>query len=221
MYPQDEQLWLDAFDQKIKTKSFEAFSLLLCDFSRAPDKQKVLLNEILFKDHCSATYWAAYIEYACKTFPTRKLQLQRLINKGLELLDEAIYKNDKDYLIIHINLANLKGSIEETIRYFQNNIYKRNIGTKSASLYVSWADASIAWNGAQEGLLVLNKAVEADAEPKQTITKKLKEIKLLHEKKQNEEEVAKTNIGSSKSLTLFDDGEVKFNKKVDVHSFHI
>jgi hypothetical protein len=105
----NEDAWLEAFNEKIKTKSFEQFSLLLCDVQRAPEVQKQLLAAILFNDHRSLINWVAYLEYANHVFGSRKLQLQRLLNKALELLDENLFKNEKSYLNIHLSSAALKG----------------------------------------------------------------------------------------------------------------
>ena len=95
---------VSAFNAKIKSKAFEQFSLLMfdekmlsgdCSSSTGNDdmsRQRRLLHKILLENHHqSSETWAQYLEIAFKShLSTRKLQLQRLVNKALELLEEKV-----------------------------------------------------------------------------------------------------------------------------------
>lgn len=105
----DEESWQKAFEAKIKTKSFETFSLFMFDQKTNEAQQRQLLGSILFDDHKSPKVWAAYIQYVSEKFKDKKSHLQRLINKALELLDEKALANDRDFLSIHLCSINLKG----------------------------------------------------------------------------------------------------------------
>lgn len=100
--------WVKAFNDKLRVKPFEQFSLLLCDLDSCESAQKDLLKKILFDDHASPVYWGEYISYAFKKFPERKLQLQRLVNKALETVDEKENKNNRHFAAIHVQSAKLK-----------------------------------------------------------------------------------------------------------------
>ncbi len=108
MMQEQEEIWLQMFERKIKSKSFEQFSLLMFDFKTAKIEQKQLLHPILFSDHLSSVYWKGYIEYAFQTFKEKKLHLQRLINKALELLEEKKFLCDRSFLAIHLSSIELK-----------------------------------------------------------------------------------------------------------------
>jgi hypothetical protein len=104
---EEECQWLDAFQNRLKKRNFEQFSILLFDFHESSLEQRILLHRILFDDHTSVTYWANYIEYACANFD-KKNHLQRLVNKALEFLDEKNLKDDPSFLAIHLNSVKLK-----------------------------------------------------------------------------------------------------------------
>lgn len=106
---EDLKNWIDAFNSKLKTKAFEQFSILICDFKKCQQKQKDLLYKILFIDHKAANYWSDYIEFVVNSFSDRRLQLQRLINKSFELLSESENINNINYVKIHLIAAQLKG----------------------------------------------------------------------------------------------------------------
>jgi hypothetical protein len=107
-YPEEETLWLNEFERKIKTKGFEQFSVLLLDLKTASTEQKCLLGNILFQNHLSPCFWNNYIINAFENFKERKSHLQRLINKALEILDEKSFLSSEDYLRIHLNSVSLK-----------------------------------------------------------------------------------------------------------------
>lgn len=100
--------FVEAFNTKVKTKSFEQFHLMMIDWKSGSARQKQALYQILFVDNKSVDFWKEYVEMVVGLFPERKLQLQRLISKALELLDEKQMKENPKYLAIHIALANCK-----------------------------------------------------------------------------------------------------------------
>jgi dephospho-CoA kinase len=90
MEPQQQQqpfdLWFIKFNNNIKTKTYENFNILLFDIIKYDNKQKDLLYKILFINYQSIEYWSNYIDYIISVFPDRKLQIQRLINKSMEII---------------------------------------------------------------------------------------------------------------------------------------
>jgi hypothetical protein len=106
---EEEAQWLDAFQQRLKKRTFEQFSILLLDFNECCQEQKRLLEKILFDDHNSVDHWSRYIRFVSVHFDQKnQLQLQRLINKALEFLNEKQLKDNSQFLEIHILLAKLK-----------------------------------------------------------------------------------------------------------------
>lgn len=104
-------LYHNAFNTKIKTKPFEQFSILMFDLEKevsTKNQQKNLLDQILFGDQNSAQSWADYISYVMDIFPGQKMQIQRLINKGISCVDENKYRESKHLLKLHLNCASLK-----------------------------------------------------------------------------------------------------------------
>ena len=95
---------MSAFNAKIKSKAFEQFSLLMFDEKMLSgdcssstgnydaSRQRRLLHKILLENHHqSSETWAQYLDIAFKFhLSTRKLQLQWLVNKALELLEEKV-----------------------------------------------------------------------------------------------------------------------------------
>lgn len=100
--------WKQAFDAKIKSKPFEQFGLLLCDLETCVPAQRELLRKILFDDCSSAHFWSDYINFTIEFFPERKLQLQRLVNKAIEVLNEADNKDNRQYTNLHLQSMKLK-----------------------------------------------------------------------------------------------------------------
>jgi hypothetical protein len=90
MEPQQQQqpfdIWFTKFNDNIKTKTYENFNILLFDIIKYDNKQKDLLYKILFINYQSIEYWSNYIDYIISVFPDRKLQIQRLINKSMEII---------------------------------------------------------------------------------------------------------------------------------------
>jgi hypothetical protein len=90
MEPQQQQqpfdIWFTKFNNNIKTKTYENFNILLFDIIKYDNKQKDLLYKILFINYQSIEYWSNYIDHIISVFPDRKLQIQRLINKSMEII---------------------------------------------------------------------------------------------------------------------------------------
>ena len=101
---------LNGFAQRLKTKSHEQFQLLLCDATACDAEQSTLLDKILVDTdgHRSVLNWSLYVEFARRKFGDRKSQLQRLVNKALELVSEEDNKDSCDYLKLHLCSAQLK-----------------------------------------------------------------------------------------------------------------
>lgn len=161
--------WVTAFNSHLKLRAFEQFSLLLCDVQKCSTLQRDLLHKLLFDDHRSPELWFAYIDFVVKTNPDRRLQLQRLVNKSLELLDEKDCKDNKSFLSIHIISAQLKGDAKDSIKYFQNTIWKKEIGRRFATLYLTWAKYETDLNGKASALDILQKGLLCGAEPRQLL----------------------------------------------------
>ena len=111
--------WNAMFTKKIQKRKFENFSLLLCDVDEDlldscgvqdedSQEQRQLLHRVLFEDHLSVDYWSDYCCHTIAKFPSRRLQLQRLINKALEFIDEQTNTDGTKYLNLHMHLAKLK-----------------------------------------------------------------------------------------------------------------
>lgn len=86
-----EEKWLENFDLKIKHGKYDKFSLLLCDLDGCEVEQAKLLYRILFEDHVSCINWFKYVTYTKNKYSSKKCQLQRLINKAFDCIDEVIY----------------------------------------------------------------------------------------------------------------------------------
>jgi hypothetical protein len=113
-----KDLFTQAFDTKIKKKPFEQFSLLLCDLENCEEIQKNLLKNILFGDESSPLGWLDYINYLINQFPNRKMQLQRLVNKAIDCIDEDKHRMSKHLLSLHMISASLKRLANVYLIYF-------------------------------------------------------------------------------------------------------
>lgn len=131
--------FVEAFNARVKTKPFEQFHLMMIDWKSGSTRQKQALYNLLFVDAKSVEYWREYVDLVVSLFPERKLQLQRVISKALELLDEKQLKDHAKYLAIHIALAHCKSTKEDAKRYFEVSIYRKHIGRGLAALYLAWA----------------------------------------------------------------------------------
>ena len=139
-WPAEEAAWNAAFEAHLRKKQFEKFNLLMCDISTCTEAQRDLLGKILFVDHLDVNYWYDYVEYANQHFSDRKLHIQRLIHKALEILDESKLKQSHPYLMLHLQSIKFKKTPEEMLRYFQNILWKRDIGKFDAELYIAWGE---------------------------------------------------------------------------------
>jgi hypothetical protein len=100
--------YIAAFKEKIQAKPFEQISLLLFDVNNCEQVQKDLLERILFVDAADPTYWSDYVNHAITAFPEKKLQLQRLVNKAIEKIDETLHRDHEGLLSLHLASASLK-----------------------------------------------------------------------------------------------------------------
>lgn len=214
--------WKAAFASKIRVRSSESFSHLLCDVEDVdePRGKKEALYKILFVDHKNSSFWYDYCTMAMHQFPSRKCQLQRLINKALETIgngaEDTKLRQDKHYALLHGSLAALK-SDEESLRYFEDIIWKKEIGLDMASIFIDWANVELRSKKKDSGsttnmdeesrkraLAILQRGIAKNAEPRMEILSRIKELQ-------------------SKSNGAFDDGEVAFNVSSSNSStyFHI
>ena len=97
-----QEIWLENFDLKIKNGKYDKFSLLLCDLDGCEAEQATLLRRILFEDHVSCTHWFAYITYAKNKYSSKKCQLQRLINKAFDCIQEVSLNYTLAYLLTYL-----------------------------------------------------------------------------------------------------------------------
>ena len=189
--------WRDAFS-KIRVRSSESFSHLLCDVDDDKESRakKEVLYRILFMDHKSSSSWYEYCMITIKQFPSRKLQLQRLINKALDACamggNVGDLARDKSFALLHSALAQLK-SDDECLRHYEEVIWKKEIGLDVASIYLDWASVELRRKGDEaeakkRALAVLQRGVDKWAEPKNVLLARIKEL----------------------SIGAFDDGEVAF-----------
>lgn len=169
--------YFEAFNAKIKTKTFEQFTLLLCDLSKATPEQKRLLGAILFDNHQAPENWLQYLEYITTWFADRKLQIQRLYCKAIELIPEnELTKNNPKYLQIHLHVANMKrfvasfpcfslfpttlfhhSTIEDKCKYYEQILQRKNIGTKLSNLYLTWSACLVSKDCIAEAVAVIEK----------------------------------------------------------------
>ena len=175
-----DENYVFAFNAKIKLKSFEQFSLLLCDLEKCDKTQKSLLYNILLKDHTSPTYWFDYVNFATTTFTGRKMQLQRLVNKAIECIDEEKHRMNKSNLLLHLSSASLKNNDNDTLKYFENVIWKKRIGTRFTILYLSWAQVARKLNESlSESIQILRRGIENQAEPQHSLITLIQEYEQL------------------------------------------
>ena len=114
---QSFDLWINKFNNNLKTKTYENFSILLFDIVKYDNKQKELLYKILFINYQSIEYWSNYIDYIISIFPDRKLQIQRLINKSMEIIQLSSTSS-------HINNHDDSGTVDDML---SNNVYYNRI----------------------------------------------------------------------------------------------
>lgn len=114
---QSFDLWINKFNTNLKTKTYENFSILLFDIMKYDNKQKDLLYKILFINYQSIEFWSNYIDYIISIFPDRKLQIQRLINKSMEIIQLSSTSS-------HINNHDDSGTVDDMLN---NNVYYNRI----------------------------------------------------------------------------------------------
>ena len=114
--------WVEAFEAHIKTRPFEQFNLMMFEQSdrysstsskekRLYEQQKLLLNRLLMEEHHSVGCWSDYCDLLVSMYyPESRYQLQRLVNKAIEILPlNAEMKKNKKYISLHLHCARLKG----------------------------------------------------------------------------------------------------------------
>jgi len=104
----------EAFSKRIKTKAHEQFNLLMCDVGSCDLQQRLLLEAVLLEEggHASAVRWRAFVQDAFGRFGDRRSQLQRLVNKALELVPDA---DNEDVLALHVYSAKLKRFVRPSL----------------------------------------------------------------------------------------------------------
>ena len=202
--------WIIAFNNKLKVRAFEQFSLLLFDKdtnSKDNNEQRQLLRKILFENHQSVSYWYDYINHVIIKYPGRKLQLQRLINKALDCVtvdSNAIDNRTNKYFVnLYLLSAQYKNDEHESMKYFEDVIWKKEIGRRFANVFISWSDIAMKINGPSEAIAIIQRGIDSQAEPRHTLQTRLQELQVLIDP-------------SIKANTHFDDGEVIFNKNSKV-----
>lgn len=197
--------WVQAFNNKLKVRSFEQFSMLLFDIDdKDNNEQRKLLKNILFENHHSALYWYEYIKHIISKFPGRKLQLQRLINKALDCLtdnDDKEYHTNRHVVSLYLLSAQYKSSDKESLKYFEDIIWKKEIGRRFSNVFILWCDISMKVNGISDAVAIIQKGISSQAEPRHILQTKLQELQMLSKDNQNNSTIA------------FDDGEVIFKKR--------
>jgi len=206
--------WIVAFNNKLKVRAFEQFSLLLFDKdsnNKDNNEQRQLLRKILFENHQSVLYWYDYINHVINKYPGRKLQLQRLINKAIDCVtvdSNAIdNRTNRHFVNLFLLSAQYKNDDHESIKYFEDVIWKKEIGRRFANVYISWSDIAIKIKGPSEAIAIIQKGIDSQAEPRLTLQTRLQELQVLIDP-------------SIKANAHFDDGEVIFNKNSKIEINH-
>lgn len=215
MTPTNEQ-YIQAFNSKVRRKQFEQFSVLLCDLHTSNSQQKKLLQTVLFAEEHSPVNWLDYINYVNVLFPTRKLQLFRLVNKAIECIDEDKYRNNKQYLLLHLAVIRFKQDSADGLKYFENVIWKRKVGVRFAQLYTSWAELASSVNCEIEDiLLILERGISYRAEPLHTLITRIQNLKQQLTNPIMESEVG---ISSNSHETQFLFSKKRYQTDFDVES---
>jgi hypothetical protein len=226
--------WINAFNEKLKMRSFEQFSLLLCDLSNCEIEQKNILYKILFEeinenDNQSAENWCNYVSYVMKKFPNSRLQLQRLVVKSLEALTKVVASNliirqSRSYLTLHLCFAQLKSNNEESLKYYKEVIWKKGIGRKFSNFYTTWADINYQVNGSNDKAIeILQKGITCKAEPNEILITNIKifnpsydnDIKTKSSKIAPLTRVLRSSSASSSSSSLLGKCERVVKKTID------
>ena len=196
--------WMQAFNNKLKVRSFEQFSMLLFDIdNKDNNEQRQLLKKILFENHHSALYWYEYIKHVISKFPGRKLQLQRLINKAIDCLnnDDKEYHTNRHVVNLYLLSAQYKSNDNESLKYFEDIIWKKEIGRRFANVFILWSDICMKLNGISDAIAILQKGISSQAEPRHILQNKLQELQILSK-----------DCTNNNNTMAFDDGEVIFKK---------
>ena len=106
--------WLEQFNRTIKQNPHDQFSALICDLESCESRQRELLHNLLFRNHNSARFWFEYCKFIVESFPQRKLQLQRLVNKAFNFINEVENRDDKHFVQLHLLSAKLKPCVVDS-----------------------------------------------------------------------------------------------------------
>jgi hypothetical protein len=185
--------WINSFNQKLKLKAFEQFSLLLCDHN-SDEQQKRLLQAILFEDHRSPNAWNSYILHCIHLYPDKNLQLQRLVNKAIEMIDESLNQDNEDYFNILIESALLKNNAKDVSKQFQS-LWKREYLRKRAAFFIAWSKVEKEVSGVSGAIDILQKGLLSNAEPRSSLKTQLMQIN--DELKQSKSNESKADASTS------------------------
>jgi hypothetical protein len=95
------------------------------------------------------------------------------------------------------------------------SLYKREIGIQFAILYVNWSDCVKRTNSIRSALKILQMGLENKAEPRLTLSTQLDLLKEEEKaSKVSQQDHQASSVSTVKTIAFFDDGHVKFNKKV-------
>lgn len=72
-------------------------------------------------------------------------------------MSAAVYSKSMFFITQSSFYNNKLSTSEEMLRYFQNTLWKREIGKLHAALYLAWADLEKATNGVENAVNILQK----------------------------------------------------------------
>lgn len=235
MSSEDISQWTNQFNLKIKTRQLEQFGLLLCDLESCNNDQKQMLKKILFgssSSHQCASTWCDYITLVIELFPTRKLQLQRLINKALELVvdsssesNSSDVKSSRHYMQLHLIYSQLK-SDDDALKYFHDCIVKKEIGFRFASMFLAWSELELRCGSSDvdaetrksRALHALQLGLDKKAEPRHQLVARIQDIN-GPASTASAASLAQQKMNDNANSLSFDDGEVEF--QVPLKSFSL
>ena len=167
------------FNELLKKRASEGFTMLMCDLDECEPKQKELLKIVLFQDHKSPLNWWNYINFIKnnKLYSTKILQLQRLTNKAISCIDEAKNKDNRYYVGLHLLSVELKNNSQLRRRYLRDIMYNGGIGKKHSNMFLTWCELELSDNDNKAALDVLSKGLACGAEPRHMLITKHQSIK--------------------------------------------
>lgn len=126
-----------AFNDKLRS-SGESFSVMMCTSDPA---HLALLERVLLA--CTApSHWFEYISYLWQQgMQKRRFMMIRLLKKALEHISADEYKDNAQYVALHLMLAELHTEPEEHVSCIES-AHRRGVGRRSAALFLQWASAA-------------------------------------------------------------------------------